>query len=299
MPTEYFYGSAQGDRESMEDVHVVTQCDQTGFQLYTISDGHAGLSVVKQVKELVADAIFAPFRERWKHEQKEAKDSKEKRIPVLTVQDYKTMLTKAVVDFDRHLSSIVKARGRSSGCTLIAALFHPVSRQLVLINVGDSRAVYQPNTYDSKLKLVETKDHKPNDALELARVKAAGSFVQNGRVSGILAMSRAIGDFPLKKTSGGAYDPINGPVSAVPEVYVGRVHKSGGFLVLACDGIYDVLSSREVIDHARSAYTKYRTAGSGSNKVDNPAKSLVHLAYNKGSTDNMTALIVRLPGIGI
>lgn len=49
-------------------------------------------------------------------------------------------------------------------------------------------------------------------------------------------------------------------------------------------------------NHAKQRYSEFRSAGAA-NTMDNSAKSLVHLAYNKGSTDNMTAVVVVLPPV--
>jgi serine/threonine protein phosphatase PrpC len=303
MPTQYYFSGAQGDRDSMEDVHLATDDKESGWQLFAVCDGHAGKSVVKEVEKRLPSALLEPLRKVYLDR---------KNNPMLSTTESKEILRKAVINLDLDIFKVVKGRGRSSGCTLVAALLHPVTRQLIFINVGDSRAVYQQNESDgindSKetkaggnnnqkyIRLVETRDHKPNDAIESKRVRAAGSFVQGNRVGGILAMSRAMGDFPLKKSKDLPYDPISGAVCADPDIYVGKVHKSGGTIVLACDGIWDVLPSASVIQHAKESYATYRSAGAeGSKKMHNPAKSLVHLAYNKGSTDNMTALVVIVP----
>ena len=60
-----------------------------------------------------------------------------------------------------------------------------------IANVGDSRAVLSRNQKTIAL----SRDHKPDDAIEKARIKKAGGFVSNGRVNDSLAMSRSLGDF--------------------------------------------------------------------------------------------------------
>lgn len=71
--------------------------------------------------------------------------------------------------------------------------------QLIVANVGDSRGVM----CDVKDKVIPMSfDHKPQQRRELKRIQEAGGFVQfKGvwRVNGILATSRALGDFPLKE----------------------------------------------------------------------------------------------------
>lgn len=65
-------------------------------------------------------------------------------------------------------------------------------------NSGDSRAVLATKAG----KCIElSQDHKPENAGELARVKAAGGFVEDGRVQGVIAVSRAIGDWEYKDPS--------------------------------------------------------------------------------------------------
>ena len=47
-----------------------------------------------------------------------------------------------------------------------------------------------------------SKDHKPDDPEEATRIQAAGGFVDDGRVNGMLALSRALGDFEYKSNKG-------------------------------------------------------------------------------------------------
>jgi protein phosphatase PTC1 len=72
-----------------------------------------------------------------------------------------------------------------------------------------------------------TKDHKPQDEEETKRIQAEGGFVGNhGRVNGVLAVSRALGDHMLK--------PF---VSAEPHVTTTRLKNSDLFMIIACDGV--------------------------------------------------------------
>lgn len=84
-----------------------------------------------------------------------------------------------------------------AGSTLLLAIFHKT--QLVVANVGDSRGVM----CDAKGNVIPMSfDHKPQQSRELKRIQKAGGFVQfKGvwRVAGILATSRALGDYPLKE----------------------------------------------------------------------------------------------------
>lgn len=113
-------------------------------------------------------------------------------------------------------------------------------------NVGDSRAVASINGRVQELSF----DHKPSNELEAKRIVAAGGWVEFNRVNGNLALSRALGDFVFKKNnSKSAEEQI---VTADPDVTVHEVTPDHEFMVLACDGIWDVLSSQEVVDFVRA-----------------------------------------------
>lgn len=74
---------------------------------------------------------------------------------------------------------------------------------------------------------------------EKARISAAGGFVDFGRVNGNLALSRAIGDFEFKKSADLA--PEQQIVTAFPDVVTHEISDDDEFLVIACDGMFDVL----------------------------------------------------------
>jgi serine/threonine protein phosphatase PrpC len=70
--------------------------------------------------------------------------------------------------------------------------------KIICANSGDSRAVIGLKNG----KLIELSyDHKPDNEGELKRVKAGGGFVEDGRVQGVIAVSRAIGDWEYKEPS--------------------------------------------------------------------------------------------------
>ena len=93
-------------------------------------------------------------------------------------------------------------------------------------------------------------DHKPNNELETKRILAAGGWVEFNRVNGNLALSRALGDFVFKKNENKkAEDQI---VTAYPDVDMKDLTSDHEFIVLACDGIWDVLSNEEVLEFVRT-----------------------------------------------
>ncbi|MBN3324047.1 PPM1G phosphatase, partial [Atractosteus spatula] len=131
--------------------------------------------------------------------------------------------------------------GSDSGTTAVVALIR--GKQLIVANAGDSRCVVS-----EKGKAVDMSyDHKPEDEVELARIKNAGGKVtMDGRVNGGLNLSRAIGDHFYKRNK--ALPPEEQMISALPDIKVLTLNKDHDFMVIACDGIWNVMSSQEVID---------------------------------------------------
>ncbi|KAL3065314.1 hypothetical protein OYC64_015481 [Pagothenia borchgrevinki] len=131
--------------------------------------------------------------------------------------------------------------GSDSGTTAVVALIR--GKQLIVANAGDSRCVVS-----ERGKAVDMSyDHKPEDELELTRIKNAGGKVtMDGRVNGGLNLSRAIGDHFYKRNK--ALPPDEQMISSMPDVKVLTLNGDHDFMVIACDGIWNVLSSQEVVD---------------------------------------------------
>ncbi|CAK5008995.1 unnamed protein product [Meloidogyne enterolobii] len=101
-------------------------------------------------------------------------------------------------------------------------------------NAGDSRAVVSVSANEEESK----------------RIFAAGGWVEFNRVNGNLALSRALGDFAFKANKNlSAREQI---VTACPEVETCTITVEHEFIILACDGIWDVMTSQEVIDFCRT-----------------------------------------------
>ena len=114
---------------------------------------------------------------------------------------------------------------------------------------------------------------------ERKRIKKAGGFVSfNGvwRVAGILAISRALGDYPLKERQ---------LIIAEPDVKTFDLDElRPQFLILASDGLWDAFSNDEACTYIRE-------------HLDEPhygAKSIVLQAYYRGSLDNITVMVINL-----
>lgn len=170
-------------------------------------------------------------------------------------------------------SQLTSERGIYSGTTAVVSLL--MGKQLYTANVGDSRAVLSRAGRAVRL----TYDHKGCDPKEQARVREAGGFVINERVSGkrqlhlllgMLAVTRALGDSEMKEH-----------VSGIPYCTRLKLNPDDGYLILACDGLWDVCSDQEAIDYIKDIMDP-----------QDAAEALVDHALDLGSADNLSVICV-------
>ncbi|XP_014245235.1 probable protein phosphatase 2C 11 isoform X2 [Cimex lectularius] len=175
--------------------------------------------------------------------------------------------------------------GMDSGCTAVVALVS--DGKLYVANAGDSRAVLSRNGIAIDMSI----DHKPEDEPELQRIEAAGGDVTgDGRVNGGLNLSRALGDHLYKRAK--ELDATQQMITALPDVKVEDIKEEDEFLVLACDGIWNSMSSQEVVDFVRPLMAK-------GEKLSSICETLFEkcLAPDTGGDgtgcDNMTCVLVQ------
>ncbi|MFS7928612.1 putative protein-serine/threonine phosphatase [Helianthus anomalus] len=130
--------------------------------------------------------------------------------------------------------------GPTSGCTACVAIMR--NNQLVVANAGDSRCVISRKGEAYNL----SRDHKPVLEVERERILKAGGFIHAGRVNGSLNLTRAIGDMEFKQNK--FLSAEKQIVTANPEVNVVELCEDDEFLVLACDGIWDCMTSQQLVD---------------------------------------------------
>ena len=133
------------------------------------------------------------------------------------------------------------------GCTSVVSMLDRKRRTITVANAGDSRCVLSRGGVAVDL----SEDHAPTLDRERARIeKAGGVITDEGRIDGNLNLSRALGDFSMKDN---AEIPVQDQkVSAEPECVVEPLDGSEDFMILACDGIWERLSSQEVVDFVRA-----------------------------------------------
>ncbi|RMZ84779.1 hypothetical protein DV737_g882, partial [Chaetothyriales sp. CBS 132003] len=144
-------------------------------------------------------------------------------------------------------------------------------RILYTANVGDARIVLCRNGKALRLSY----DHKGVDENEGRRIAKAGGLILNNRVNGVLAVTRALGDSYLKDLVTG--HPYTTETVIQPD--------QDEFLILACDGLWDVCSDQEAVDLVRNVHEPQLAS-----------KMLVDHALARFSTDNLSVMVVRFDG---
>lgn len=231
----YGLSSMQGWRINMEDAHTTVldldnldedkneESTKAPTAFFGVYDGHGGENVAK----FTGDNLYRIVRDQKEY----------------AAGNFNLALKNAFLAADRELLQHETLKNDQSGCTATTVLVD--AERIVCANAGDSRTVLSVNGYAKALSF----DHKPNNEGEHARICAAGGFVDVGRVNGNLALSRAIGDFDFKKSPDlPAEEQV---VTVFPDVIEHQITDDDEFIVLACDGIWDCLTSQQVVEVVR------------------------------------------------
>ncbi|VDO94092.1 unnamed protein product [Soboliphyme baturini] len=236
--------SMQGWRISMEDAHthLLAIPDDKDASFFGVYDGHGGASVSQHASYNLHKFIV---------------QSQAYRDGNIT-----EAIREGFLKMDDEILNNAEIRAGYAGTTANIVMLK--NDTLYCGNVGDSRAVISHCGLAEALSV----DHKPLNEPESERIYAAGGFVEFNRVNGNLAMSRALGDFIYKQneqkspqeqivvgTKSSICDVFDSCIvvcySAYPDVISRKITDDDEFILLACDGIWDVLTNQEVIDFCR------------------------------------------------
>ncbi|KAL2517612.1 putative protein phosphatase 2C 22 [Abeliophyllum distichum] len=148
---------------------------------------------------------------------------------------------------------------------------------MVVANAGDCRAVLS-----RRGKAVEmSRDHKPICSKERKRIEASGGYVDEGYLNGQLNVTRALGDWHME----GLKCQKGGPLSAEPELMGTRLTEEDEFLIIGCDGLWDVFMSQNAVDFARRRLQEHNDPAMCS-------KDLVDEALKRNNSDNLEVVVV-------
>jgi protein phosphatase 2C family protein 2/3 len=123
----------------------------------------------------------------------------------------------------------------NAGCTANVVMI--TKAEIICANAGDSRSVLSKKGKAKDLSV----DHKPDIPSEKRRIERANGFVEENRVNGMLALSRSMGDFEYKSNT--IMKPEDQIITAFPEITIEKITSETDFIICACDGIWDCLSS--------------------------------------------------------
>lgn len=177
-----------------------------------------------------------------------------------------------------------------TGCTATVVLI--TKNEIYCANAGDSRTVLGRSN-GPKMCEALSDDHKPENPGERARIEAAGGFVEENRVNGSLNLSRSMGDFEYKSKRERPYTEQQ--VIVDPEIKKVARQANDQFILLACDGIWDCVTSEEGVERMRDALAKRKSTEPISNITEALFDNIIAgdiLASAGVGTDNMTAILL-------
>jgi len=222
--------SIQGRRRTQEDRHIAFESLESHpeIALFGVFDGHNGDACAEYCRSHIHKTISNKINKG-----------------VLTAN----ALRQAFIDTDDAFLAQSEATPLDAGCTAVVAVYNRVTGTLITANCGDARCLVSRGGVAEVLTI----DHKPDVPSEKQRIEAAGRMVRENRLDGCLAVSRALGDLSLKRE----YDAESGfkrvppdrfALTPVPHIVESHVTPDHNFIVLACDGLFDVMSNQEVVD---------------------------------------------------
>jgi len=265
------YGVSQEQQRASEDRYQIKQVGP--FRYFAVFDGHGGTK--RMGPDHVADYAANHLHERLA----------EALTPVnLNIyDDVIEAIKQTFVRFDTEMHDSGKLYG--STCTIIMI---DDDRQVVYqINLGDSRSII----FNEDGIISATENHDPKNTIERGRIEKAGGFVYLGRVNGILSVSRAFGDFELKEDENYniPYDPVNGKVSAVPDVkIVPMPHPL--YAILTSDAPYerDAFNDEQLVE---MFWTGWRAVQDTNDPFQEIAIFMVHKIVPR-TTDDTTIIVI-------
>lgn len=254
--------SEKGPKLAMEDEHIcvdnlhnhleaATDVTYPGA-FYGVFDGHGGIDAATFTRKNILRYIV-----------------EDSHFPT----QVKRAIRNAFVKADNALADN-KSLDRTSGTTALTALI--LGRTMLIANAGDSRAVL-----GKRGKAIDlSTDHKPNSTSEKLRIEKLGGVIYDGYLNGQLSVARALGDWHLKGPKGSNY-----PLSSEPELEEVILTEEDEFMIIGCDGLWDVMSSQCAVTMVRKELKLH-------NDPERCSRELVKEALKRNTCDNLTVLVV-------
>ena len=255
----------KGIRKHMEDSFIINV--QGNTSIYGVFDGHGGNYISSRLREYCMRYLMTE---------------------IIGSKLNKHNIYNSFLNIDRQFYEIWKKNlFGTDGST--SSFVIQRKNILYFVNLGDSRTVL----YGDNGTYFSTRDHKPSVASEFERIENTKYNVimkDVGRIGGFLAVSRSFGDYVYKLDNDDKYRPTDYAVSTVPEIDIidiNKINSKNKLIISATDGLWDVFSNSQVFQYIQNSKNK----GLGYKSI---LKNLVNLAYERGSTDNITIVMVEL-----
>jgi len=188
-----------------------------------------------------------------------------------------------------YTEHIDKATNCGSTCLIAVEFKHNEKRMINIINTGDSRGVM----CRYRVAIPLTVDHKPSFPDERRRIEKLGGRVRydghDWRIDD-LSVSRAFGDKSSEKY-----------ITNKPDIYQYHITNNDWFIILGCDGLWDSMDNQEAVnfvlekcyDSNYNQLSSYNPNTSNGEHIENNiARELAEFAIKRGSTDNVTVIVV-------
>lgn len=260
----------QGLRPTMEDAHIhldelhnttdpALKSSYSQLAFYAVYDGHGGDQVAKMVAQQLHPAVIG-------HKN--------------FSEDVQAALTEGFASVDKGVVELCNNNSWMIGTTAVVGVI--VDGKLVVANVGDSEAIAISIINGQAEPIEMTTPHKATDQSEKSRIEALGGHVFLGRVFGSLAVTRAFGDSKFK-TPKMAKDFVS-VEPAFHELVLTPAHQ---YILFACDGLWDVMTHKEAASFVHQK-------ASENTAIQTIVNDIVAEALKRGSSDNVTAIVVKL-----
>jgi len=259
------YASKKGDRSSNEDSHNIflglnnNDGKVAKVNYYAVYDGHGGQFVSKFLSRNLSPFFMA---DRVKYP-----------LDISYVNKVYDKIQNIL--FTKYEKNATEC---GSTCLVVCHFKDNNKDWLNVINTGDSRGVLCRNN----IAITLTRDHKPDWPDETFRItKLGGTIKKDGATYRIndLSVSRAFGDKESCKY-----------VTHRPDLYKYKITKKDKFMIIACDGLWDVMSGQEVVNYVLK--NCYDSDMKRTNLDVNIADKLAEMAIELDSGDNVTCIVV-------
>ena len=247
-------------RKEMEDFHYIKALllKKIFCSYFGLFDGHSGKEVGIYLMENLHEIIQQNF--------KEISDNENINNDVL-----KKVVINSFEKIDKEINS--KNFKNETGSTGTVLLLYkdpnsPLGKSLLCANVGDSKAYLITK---QEMKLI-TKDHKCNDQNEVKRIRDNGGVVFRERVFGTLMLTRSFGDKEMKKYG----------VLSTPDIYIKTIETDDIFVVIASDGVWDVISEEELFCIFKENLS-----------CQELSKKIIDISLEKNSMDNLSCIVIK------